>query len=80
MCLDLKVLLYNNRQTGQDFAIKIEEGSNKAMFENETLLLRAAQGSSFVTKLCGSFATKVSTLMTAFITLFSNRFSAFIFQ
>ena len=80
MHLDLKVLLYNNLQTGQDFAIKIQQGSNKAMFENETLLLRAAQGSSFVTKLCGLLATKVSTLMAAFITLFSNRFSAFIFQ
>ena len=61
MYLDLKVLLYNNRQSGQDFAIKIQEGANKAMFENETFLLRAAQGSSFVTKLCGLFATKVST-------------------
>ncbi|XP_015763012.1 PREDICTED: serine/threonine-protein kinase 38-like [Acropora digitifera] len=52
------VLLYNNRQTGQDFAIKIQDAANKAMFENETLLLRAAQGSSFVTKLCGLITTK----------------------
>jgi len=52
------VLLYNNRQTGQNFAIKIQDAANKAMFENETLLLRAAQGSSFVTKLCGLITTK----------------------
>ena len=37
------------------------------MFENETLLLRTVQGSSFVTKLCGLFTTKVSILMTASI-------------
>ena len=60
MYLGLKVLLYNNRQTGQNFAIKIQDAANKAMFENETLLLRAAQGSSFVTKLCGLITTKVS--------------------
>ncbi|XP_044180965.1 uncharacterized protein LOC122962117 [Acropora millepora] len=56
------VLLYNNRQTGQDFAIKIQDAANKAMFDNETLLLRNAQGSSFVTKLCGVFATKETTI------------------
>ena len=60
MYLGLKVLLYNNRQTGQDFAIKIQDAANKAMFDNETLLLRAAQGSSFVTKLCGLITTKVT--------------------
>ncbi|XP_074623375.1 protein kinase C eta type-like [Acropora palmata] len=52
------VLLYNNRQTGQHFAIKIQDAANQAMFDKETLLLRTAQGSSFVTKLCGAFATK----------------------
>lgn len=52
------VLLYDNRQTGQNFAIKIQDAANKAMFENETLLLRAAQGSSFVTRLCGLITTK----------------------
>lgn len=57
------VLLYNNRQTGQDFAIKIQDPANKAMFENETLLLRTAQGSSFLTKLCGVFATNDSLCM-----------------
>ena len=64
MYLGLKVLLYNNRQTGQNFAIKIQEAANKAMFENETLLLRAAQGLSFVTKLCGLITTKVSIKKT----------------
>ena len=64
MYLGLKVLLYNNLQTGQDFAIKIQDAANKAMFENETLLLRAAQGSSFVTKLCGLITTKVSIKKT----------------
>ena len=74
MHLGLKVLLYKNRQTGQDFAIKIQDAANKAMFENETLLLRTAQGSSFVTKLCGVFSTKVSISMRTFITLFPNGF------
>ena len=60
MYLGLKVLLYNNRQTGQNFAIKIQDAANKAMFENETLLLRATQGSPFATKLCGLITTKVS--------------------
>ena len=60
MYLGLKVLLYNNLKTGQDFAIKIQDAANKAIFENEALLLRAAQGSSFVTKLCGLITIKVS--------------------
>ena len=55
--------------------MKIQDAANKAMFENETLLLRTAQGSSFVTKLCGVFANKVSISMTTFITLFPKGFS-----
>ncbi|XP_015764643.1 PREDICTED: protein kinase C eta type-like [Acropora digitifera] len=52
------VWLFKNRQTGQDFAIKMQGKENKEIFLNEACMLQAVQGSSFVTKLCCLFATK----------------------